>query len=197
MEYAFRRWGIELSVYRGPTFPTILARGRWQLLYKAGDQELYQHLDGEHARTNIVRARNWLAKHAHPTDAGNADLSVSATLVGARRWLGAPAQRWLLDEARARIASDAAPERVRGLTTEAKLFYEAGLYEQSLARLHAVIEIGGDSADNLYRAALASYAVAKPDDARRFLADAHKHLSELTRPQIERLGVLQGSLARK
>lgn len=197
MDFAFRRWGIELAVFRGPTFPAIRESGDWQLLYKTGDQELYQHRQGHHATSNTERAQRWLTAHADPvllpTDSREVGL---ATRVGAARWLRAPYQRFRLTKARSLSASLETARKIEGITIEADLFYDAGLFSHALSLLHEVLSLDPNHVGARYRAALASFALGQNDESRRHFIQLRPHSDALSKHQLERLVVLSQALAR-
>lgn len=61
VEFAFASYGTELLMFRGPTFP-LGARRQFRLLFKFGDQEVYQDLRGKNAGANLEKAQRWFAK---------------------------------------------------------------------------------------------------------------------------------------
>ena len=60
LDTAFQRFGFELALLRAPLVRIQPIGGAWQLLYKAGPQELYQHREGRHAVHNLAVARRAL-----------------------------------------------------------------------------------------------------------------------------------------
>jgi hypothetical protein len=161
MERAFRRWGIGLSAFRGPTFPAVRAPTGWQLLYKAGDQELYQRVDADNAATNIGRARAYLSSRAHNKDA---PLAVLAVEVGSARWLAAPYQRFRAHKAEALLGSDNNEDAAEGLGIKAGLWFDAGLYGSALGALETLLRAQPNNVRALYQATLAALALG--DEAR-------------------------------
>lgn len=169
---AFRRWRLELAIFRGPTFPLIAPPPAWQLLHKAGDQELYQHRDGAHALENTRRAREWLRVHGD---------------VGTERWLAA--HRRERDEA-ARLQATGDP--LAGLLLESKLLFEAGAYREVLRIVNRGLALSPNNPQLLYRAAVSAYASGDRASAagalRRLQPDA------LTTAQRARVAVLAHAL---
>ncbi|MET0343833.1 MAG: tetratricopeptide repeat protein [Polyangiales bacterium] len=195
MRHAFQRWGVELTVFRGPTFPLVHPDGAWQLLFKAGDQELYQHRAGRYAATNLARTRAWLARAGRVATTDD-DLARVATEVGAARWLAGPHRRWLADRARTLAASPSPDAQRAGLSITAGLHYDAGDYTGALTALEAWLARAPDDETARYRAALASYAIGRADRARAHLVHLRSDDRALSRHQRERLRVLASALAR-
>lgn len=160
---AFQRWRLELAIFRGPAFALVAPPPEWQLLYKAGDQELYQHRAGAHAAKNVRRATRW--REAQGGDPAT---------VGARRWLAAHQRE--LAAARALKASPAPHDQLRGFSIESRLLFEAGLYPEALRAVRAGLAIDPLDGQLLYRAAVCSYVVgdrkASASALRRLPGDA-------------------------
>jgi hypothetical protein len=138
---AFQRWRLELAIFRGPTFPLITPPPEWQLLFKAGDQELYQHRDGVHARANLGRAQAWVERHG---DVGN------------QRWLAAHQRE--RDEAAALQASSDRDDQLQGALLESKLWFEEGNYTQTLRIAERALALAPGQPQLLYRMVVSAYA---------------------------------------
>ena len=184
MEEAFLRWGIGLSVFRGPTFPAVRAPESWQLLYKAGDQELYQRVGARHADANIARARDFLAARAHDK---HATLEALAIDVGSTRWLAAPYQRFRAQKADALLASGVGQDAAEGLRLKASLWFEAGLYPRALAALESVLRAQPDNTKAMYQAALAALALDDRARAQTWLKRLAARKAQLSPLQRNRL----------
>ncbi len=179
LDEAFRRWGLELAIFRGPTFPLVTAPPPWQLLYKAGDQELYQHRDGAHARENSRRAQAWLAaKGGDPRQ------------VGAGLWLAAHQRE--RSEAAALQSSAQPADQLEGLLLESKLLFEAGAYPETLRVVQRALALDPTHPQLLYRAALCAYVGEQYQAARQALARLQP--SALSLAQRARVAVLAGAL---
>lgn len=187
MEEAFARWGVELALFRAPTFPLIVPPPEWQLLYKAGDQELYQRLGGAHAAENLERARaELLRRGVDPIpDGDRAALARGAQDVGGYDWLTARYQRRREARAHRALASEVATERVRGHRIRADLWFRAGVYEQALWNLESLLDLAPDDAPSRARAALAHYVLGRPERARTHLA-AFTPAQAAALPAVER-----------
>jgi hypothetical protein len=177
---AHRRWGIELAIFRGPTFPLITPPPTWHLLYKAGDQELYQHRAGPHARENERRAYAWSVRHGGPLQ------------VGAQRWLTAHARQRA--EALVLQRSTAPEDHLEGLLLESKLLFEAGAYAETLSLVNRALRLAPDHAQLLYRAALCAYVGGDLEAARTAMRKLAPHQAELSEPQRARMVVLARAL---
>lgn len=171
MEAAFQKWGVELAVFSGPTFPLIVAPLDWQLLYKAGEQEIYQRRGGTHADANIERARETLRRQGHdpglPTDP--AALAAAATRAGAERWLAAPYQRRRAGRAHWALASYALSGQARGHRIRGDLMFLAGNYARAAADFDRAAALVPNDATSRTRAALAYFALGRIEDVRREL----------------------------
>ena len=197
MDEAFRRWGVELTAFSGPTFPAIRPHASWQLLYKAGDQELYEHRRGAHAQVNLQRTRAWLARteshRSDLTEIGAAELSHAMTAAGAKRWLSAP-YRVHRRAQLARLAQQPT-KRVEALRGEASLLYDTGNYADALQLLAQVLTLNPGDTAALYRAALASHALHRPEDSQSYLERLRPSIATLSKHQRGRLSVLAEQLA--
>ncbi|HKU40272.1 MAG TPA: tetratricopeptide repeat protein [Polyangiales bacterium] len=139
LDEAHARYGTELAIFRGPTFP-LGAPAHYRLLFKAGDQEVFQDLRGKNAQQNLERTRQWLEKHGQPlVDADDPQLSERARRIGAQRYLATPFAKEQSAEARRAMYSPDVKERVKAVQTLAGLLYKtgehapaAGLYDQAL-----------------------------------------------------------------
>lgn len=195
MDEAFQRWGLELAIFRGPTFPLLVAPDAWQLLYKAGDQEVYQHRAGKHAQHNRERAARWLdgkARSLHLT----ASQDARASEVGAAVWLAAPPRRRMLAKlSRLQNSSDAG-DAVEALSLESQLAFDSGRYAEALPTLERLLSVRADDLRALYRVALVSYATGAQDRSRAALRQLAARQHELSSAQKGRLAILERALAR-
>lgn len=194
LETAFARWQVELAVFRGPTFPLILPPPDWQLLYKAGDQELYQHRAGGHAELNRARTHAWLLHKLGSAAAGRADREL-ATELGAQTWLAAPDRRRLRRKADALLRSSYGEDVEAGLLLDSQLAFDAGDYGAARAPLERVLSRHPDTLKALYRYALASFAVSDHVRARWALDRLLGQREGLSAVQRGRLSVLDRTLA--
>jgi hypothetical protein len=184
MEAAFKRWGIGLSAFRGPTFPAVRAPRHWQLLYKAGDQELYQRVGTPEAATNIARARDFLAARARDKDL---PLEALAVEVGSVRWLHAPYQRHRAQKAAALLDSANVDEAAEGLRLKAGLWFDAGRYEAALGALETLLRAQPGNLKVLYQATLAALALGDENRARSWLKQLAAEQAQLSPQQRNRL----------
>ena len=184
METAFSRWGIGLAAFRGPTFPAVRPGRDWQLLYKAGDQELYQRLGARDAAQNLARARAYLEKHASDK---SAPLEALAVQVGSRRWLAAPYQQFRARKAEALLASSLGEEAAEGLRLKASLWFEAGLYAPALGALETLLRHDPNNIKAAYQAALAALALEDAARAKLWLKRLSENKDGLSPQQRNRL----------
>ena len=193
MNHAFSEWGIELSMFRGPTFPLITPAENWELLFKAGDQELYQHRDGAHASRNRERARRWLSTRVADYDP-HSDYATAATRAGASLWLSATAQRRRAELATMQSTSANAEERRQGFFDLAELAFDAGDYARADALLTRMLQEAPDDVLGLYRRAFTRYLLGDRRASRAALVALGRHTDELTRGQMTRLFTLERAL---
>lgn len=184
MDEAFRRWGIGLSAFRGPTFPAVRAPASWQLLYKAGDQELYQRRDAPNAEANIARARHYLEARARNPQQ---PLETLAIEVGSTRFLAADYQRFRAQQADALMSRGDVEDACEGLRLKASLWFEAGLYPAALAALETLLQSQPDNSKALYQAALAALALGDDAKARALLRKLAPMQAALSPQQRNRL----------
>jgi hypothetical protein len=168
LEHAFARYGTELTFFRGPTFP-LGAPPNFRLLYKVGDQEVYQDLRGQHVRSNLEHTRNWLAKQGVPveTDPSAPELPELARRLGAKRYLAAAYPSLIAAKARRETQSREAAVRGNAHQALALLLYRAGEHVAAGRELtHALAELPHDpvvrylAAQNTF--ASGDYAAAQP-----------------------------------
>jgi hypothetical protein len=200
LEYAFKRWGIELTACRGPTFAAILPSStQWQLLYKAGDQELYQHRRGRHATLNLNRTWRWLGAQRsykafeRPLDLERLDRE--ARDIGASRWLGAPFQRYRAQKARMLVSSPDRERKCLGLALQSTLQFDAGKYQEALATLQQILKQRPDDSTALYRTLLASLAIGDTSRALSTVDRIKSHPADLTVHQLRRVAAIYGMLS--
>jgi hypothetical protein len=147
LDEAFRLWGIDLAVFRSPTFPLYVPETPWVMLYKAGDQEVLARADTERGRENIRRAAALLEERSGETLPRREDGLPSPTAVwtlasrvGGRAWLSAPFQKMRWSDAEEAAASGDAGAAARGERVQALMLFEAGLYPEAADRLLALPE---------------------------------------------------------
>jgi hypothetical protein len=192
MEQAYRHWGIALSLFRGPTFALVRPPLTWQLLFKAGDQELYQRLDAPNAALNMQRAQRWLAARAPQP---GADLTQLALQVGAQRWLRAPYQIQREHKARELLRSRLAEDVQRGLSLQAELLFDAGRYAQALPLLEGLLARTPGDTKAAYKALLAALATGDQLAAQRWLPVLRQRRAQLSGPQRDRLRAIEQAMA--
>lgn len=189
LDTAMKRWGVELAVFRGPTFALGTAAPGWQLLYRSGDQEVHQHLAGAHAAQNLARARAFLRKQAPGLSGLNQ--TELALRVGARLWLQKPAQQAAIAQSKVRIASNQRQAQWQGHLELAELYYRAGLCEPSLSALDEAIRRSPLAPRHLYVDAMCAYATANMSRVRERLSQLRQlGVTTLTARQRERLDLL-------
>lgn len=192
LEAAFRRWGVELVMLRGPTFALGRPPASYQLLYKAGDQEIYQHVAGAHARQNLQRARTFLIAHGARPDE---DLTSAATRIGAERFLSGRFQARKLARAQAQAESSNIEARADAQVQIGETYYRAGLYQEALAALGEAHRLGKITPRAIYVDAFCSYAVGDLSRVRTRLAQLNAFgAGALSRRQEERVVLLQAAV---
>ncbi len=188
LEYAFRHYGTELTMFRGPTFPLGIPPN-YRLLYKAGDQELYQDLRGAHAAENLARTRRWLAEQeiAVPDDPRAAAIPELARTLGARRFLHSRYQQWQAARAREDLGHPSASVRGRAHQRLALLDYRAGNYGAAAGAFErAVRELPNDLALR-YQAAQNAFAAGDFATAAELMHALLQTGGELAPRQVRRL----------
>ncbi len=200
LELGMRRYGLELAVFRGPTFPLIVPAEGWVLLFKAGDQEVYQHVDGTHAAQNMARAHAWLvdngAQDVSPPQTGS-EYAETVTRLGALMWMKGPLQQERLQLAMARLADGDERARARGYRGRARLMLQAGDYRAALSDYRQAMELDAGNPRAVVGTALSALALGQPEVAR----DALSRMSRLPRAALSaderrRLSLLEARLIR-
>ncbi len=192
IDAAFRRWGVELVMLRGPTFALGRAPAGFQLLYKAGDQEVYQHVAGAHARENLRRTRAFLSAHGARPDE---DLTQAATRVGAERFLSSRFQSRKLAQAREQAGTANAELRAAAHVQIGETYYRAGLYPEALAALGEAQRVGTVTARAIYVDAFCSFAVGDLERVRAKLSQLGAFgAGALSRRQQERVTLLRAAV---
>jgi tetratricopeptide (TPR) repeat protein len=197
LEEGFQRYGMELAVFDGPTFPLIEPTRGWVLLYKAGDQEVYQHRAGAHAADNFRRARDWFQKRGAPltvlpTDPGYAPL---VTRLGAMAYLRGPLLRERLRLAERNMNSGDPRERARGLRIRGKVMLEAGDYRAALSDYGRATELDSEDPRAPHYAALCALQLGDLERARAALQTVRgRDLSRLRPDDRQRLALLEARL---
>lgn len=192
----FARYGLELAVFRGPTFPLHLPKPGWQLLFKAGDEELYQNQAGENADANIAATRAWLREHGvrSALTAPLPELAEAATRIGAAQWMRAPYQVLLMNDAEALIAKGDASEQATGRTRRGILLWQAGLYAEALRDFEATLAVAPNDIGALYHAALCYFVRGDLPRAKQQLKPLARLQAQLPRIQRARMAVLDRAL---
>lgn len=128
-------WGLDLIAFSGPTFPFQQPPKGWELLFKAGPQELYLRTNSANAEKNRLRALEWAgAQRQDPRH------SVAAAVIpqAAQRWLGHPFNKSRLTEAQATIGKDPSGKSERtigGILAQAGAYIDARPYLVESSRL--------------------------------------------------------------
>jgi tetratricopeptide (TPR) repeat protein len=133
LERAFERYGTELAIFRGPTFP-LGAPEHFRLLFKFGDQEVHQDLRGRNAQQNLERTRQWFAARGVP------DAPESARRFGAKAYLASRYPALVAAKARRELQATDAAVRGSAHYTLGTLFYRAGEYDEAAQELEAARE---------------------------------------------------------
>ncbi|GMV38549.1 MAG: hypothetical protein AMXMBFR64_02650 [Myxococcales bacterium] len=149
---AAARWGLDLAIFKGPTFPLYTAPPGWALIYRAGDQEVHARTDTPGGQESIRRAATWYrvaAEELLPVrgDDGLPDLRALATVArrtGGRDWLRNRYQALRWEDAQAELDSDVPEREARGRRAMAMLLHRAGLYEDAVPSLEALPEARTD-----------------------------------------------------
>jgi hypothetical protein len=150
---AFERWGVELSLLRAPTFP-VEPDPRWQLLYKAGEQELYQRVDGKHSQANLRRTRAWLARHGLLLSeaASGQQIAAAARGIGGAQWLARPYQHRRMARAERALAGNTPASKARGHRIRGELWLMADRYAAAATDLNAALTLDPNDARAHYLA---------------------------------------------
>ncbi|HKP60437.1 MAG TPA: tetratricopeptide repeat protein [Polyangiales bacterium] len=177
---AFASYGTELAMFRGPTFP-LGTPPNYRLLYKAGDQELFQDLRGRHAHQNLERTRRWLERQGVrvPEDPSAPEIPELARKLGAERYLASPYPQLEAADARRQIQDASAAVRCKGHQTLAGLAYRAGDHAAAAVEFEGALRERPDDAVLRYQAAQNSFAGGDYARARAMLqVVVHERLSE-------------------
>jgi hypothetical protein len=192
VDFAMTKWGVELLVMKGPVFPLIRPTPDWQLLYKAGDQEVYQHIRGAHAEQNLARTRRYLTVHG--ADARE-PLYEAAARIGAQAWLSDPYQARRLSQALSESRQADARAAALGFERLGEIYYQAGEHARALAAFGEARARGVVGTRLLYLDALCSVAVGEVSRARERLAElATRDAGALSMRQRERLELMRAVL---
>jgi hypothetical protein len=154
LDQAFTRYGTELAMFRGPTFP-LGTPPNFRLLYKAGDQELFQDLRGRHARSNVERTRRWLVGQglAVPEDAFAPEIPELARKLGAQRYLASAYPQLEAAQAQRELQDASAAIRGKAHQTLAGLAYRAGEHAAAAVEFERAIAERPDDPVLRYQAA--------------------------------------------
>ena len=188
LERAFARYGSELVVFRGPVFP-LGAPARYRLLYRAGDQEVYQDLRGRNAARNLQRTRGWLAQHMKdvPQDPSDAAIPVLAAQLGQRAFLATPYHRLLQREIEQQRQSGEPASVLAGDRALARLLYRAGANTQATPHYARAIAGAPRDAALRYEAGQNAFALGDYAQTDALLASAQAQPSGLSARQLRRL----------
>jgi hypothetical protein len=198
LDEGFARYGLGLAVLEGPAFPLRVPPPEWELIYKAGPQEVYLRRDSEAARINRPRAVQWLAEQGIGLgpDASSSTLQDAAIHVGAQQWLAHPWQREELARAQSLVSSAASHERARGHRAKGLLLFTAGLYAAALPELDASLEQEPNHLRALHAKMWCAFMLQDRATARQIADDLEPRSAELGNADRARLVVLQRELAR-
>lgn len=197
LDEAFARWGIELAVFSGPTFPNIAAPPEWVLLFKAGPQEVYQHARGAHAARNFARTQAWLRRKLPELgpDPQLHELGRIAARIGERRWLGEPLQQFRLARAERALRSRNPSEQADGLRARGSLRFTAGAYADAARDFEQAVRLRANDPRAHYQLVLSQLALGEPARARTGIAQLRRlPLDALSPAQRARLAWLQTAL---
>lgn len=211
LDTAFQRFGIELVVYEAPLFPTYRPEDPWRLLFKAGSEEVYQHVRGPHANENIERATRQFAREGvmlSPESAPSSprartptsDARVAAIVeAGSRSFLADPWQQLLLREQTRMLQSADLGSRQQARRTLGLLLFRAGAYQRAVEYLRALVASEPGDASARYHLAFALYALGDDDGAFELAKTAAAPLAALLNPtqrfRFERLRALAAQRA--
>jgi hypothetical protein len=153
MEIAATRFGIDIAVFKAPTFPLHLPAPGWELLYKAGFEEVHQRTAGPRAERNRQQIAAYLrglgARLSEPID--RMQLTDAAVAEGARRYLS---DAFTAERARAAeedLASDDRARQLRGRRVRGYLRYVTGAYAAARADLEVAAQLDAADATLRYR----------------------------------------------
>lgn len=188
------RWNLSLAVFAAPTFPLHFAPEDWELIYKAGAEEVHLRRGSELAESNRRRAVQWLAAHGarfsgpHPT---SDELRHAATTIGAQQWLGSDWMQLRMAEWQDKLASGDEDDQIRARRGISHAFFDAGLYEAALESYAALPATARTASDDLRRA-LALFLTQEWSQAARVA----KEIDGQALPPLERsrLRMLLGTL---
>lgn len=171
LRVAADRWGIELAVFNGPTFPLHLPASGWELLYKAGSEEVYQRGDGQNAERNRSRAARYLRGRGHAIAARPepAPLARAGVAEGARDWLLNPLQARRLQQALEDLQSPDRERQLRGRKTRGYSLYISGDYRAAIAELRAAARLDPRDAAIHYRLAASHFVLGRLERAREYM----------------------------
>jgi hypothetical protein len=193
LDAAFARFGLELVVYEGPVFARYEPEGPWRLLYKAGPEEVYQHVLGEHATENLARTRRDFAARgiALPEDAASEAWIRAITRAGSEQWLNDPWQRQLEHEQLSLRKGASAAQRQRAERALGLLAFRAGAYGLAARWLGPVLARDPGDASARYHLAFALFLGAQPQAGRALArATSPEHRAALSAVQRYRLAAL-------
>ena len=184
LAFGFARYGLELAVFPAPVFPLARAQD-WQLLYKAGPQEVYQHRRGPHAADNFRRAQRYalraraglpppllqLASQAVTQAATASDRHAALiTAIGAAAYLAEPRQQHRFAVAGA-LLSGTEVDQARGYRIRGKLWSTAGLYGAAAADYEATLAVDPRQGSVRARLALSLLHLGRAAEARALVRE--------------------------
>ena len=184
LDAAFQRFGIELVVYEAPLFPTYRPEGPWRLLFKAGTEEVYQHVHGLYARENLERAARQFARQGVTLPPETADDARTAliTASGSRSVLADPWQQLLLREQTRLLRSPEQKERLRAQRTLGLLLFRAGAYARAAEQLRPLVASAPGDASVRYHLAFALLGLGDADGAFELARSAEPPLMAALNP---------------
>lgn len=197
LDQALARYGSELVVFRGPVFP-LGAPAQYRLLFRAGDQEVYQDLRGRNAARNVRRTRSWLAQRVPgvPQDPSDAAIPLLAAQLGQRVFLATPYNRLLLREIEAKRRSGDPAVALAGERALARLLYRAGANTQAARHFERALANAPADAVLHYEAGQNAFAQGDYAQADALLGAAQAHPGGLNARQRRRsIAIRQVALA--
>jgi Flp pilus assembly protein TadD len=132
--------------------PLGLPPRAWELLFKAGPQEVYQRVDHPRAAENRARAASRLRGLGAvvPAEPEPHALDRVAVEVGAAAWLAGSWQRRTLARAESSLAHSDPATQARGLRERGLLMYQAGLAPRAAPDLERAAALEPDDGRTWY-----------------------------------------------
>jgi hypothetical protein len=198
LDQAYRHWQTELIMFRGPTFP-LGTPAQFRLLYKAGDQEVYQDMRGAHAAVNLERTRNWLAAQhvAVPARADSAEIPALALQLGATRYLDQPYQLLRAREAAEQLASGARANAGGAWLERGQLSYEVGWYDAASGDFERAMTLQPGDSRPIYAAALSHFLAGHAARALTLVKQLQRGDSGLDQRKLRKLQLMASELEQR